>query len=87
MGIMLNPKNICFKEAVKSEIYVDKTELIKFANEKMNTLQKIFALAVQDVLVNQLLPICLWHIIVKGVILKNYLASLKLPKIKVLRSI
>ena len=32
MGVYLNPGNGMFQEAVQSEIYVDKTELIKYTN-------------------------------------------------------
>lgn len=40
MGIYLNPKNIGFREAVNSEIYVDKTGLIEYTNKCMCTEQK-----------------------------------------------
>ena len=40
MGIYLNPKNAGFKEAIRSEIYVDKTGLIEYTNKYMNTEQK-----------------------------------------------
>ena len=40
MGIYLNPGNEGFLEAVSSKIYVDKTGLIKYTNELMNTEQK-----------------------------------------------
>lgn len=40
MGIYLNPDNDGFKEAVSSEIYVDKTGLIEYTNKFMNTAQK-----------------------------------------------
>lgn len=40
MGIYLNPGNEGFWEAVSSKIYVDKTGLIKYTNELMNTEQK-----------------------------------------------
>lgn len=40
MGIYLNPKNTGFREAVSSEIYVDKTGLIAYTNTCMNTKQK-----------------------------------------------
>lgn len=40
MGIYLNPGNIDFQEAINSEIYVDKTELIKHINSKLRTQQK-----------------------------------------------
>lgn len=40
MGIYLNPDNEGFWEAVRSEIYVDKTGLIACTNKLMNTKQK-----------------------------------------------
>lgn len=40
MGIYLNPWNDGFREAVRSEIYVDKTGLIAHTNKYMNTEQK-----------------------------------------------
>ncbi len=40
MGIYLNPDNIDFQEALNSEIYVDKTGLIKHTNSKIRTSNK-----------------------------------------------
>lgn len=40
MGRFLNPDNELFREAVNSEIYVDKTELINFTNKVLNTSRK-----------------------------------------------
>ena len=40
MGIFLNPGNTAFKEAVNARIYVDKTKLIDFTNQFINTPQK-----------------------------------------------
>lgn len=40
MGIYLNPENDSFQEAVRSEIYVDKTGLIECTNKYIDTLQK-----------------------------------------------
>ena len=40
MGIYLNPGNELFAEAVRSEIYVDKTGLIKNTNRVLETSQK-----------------------------------------------
>ena len=40
MGNYLNPKNKGFWEAIRSEIYVDKTGLIAYTNKCMNTQQK-----------------------------------------------
>ncbi len=40
MGIYLNPGNIDFHKSLNSEIYVDKTELIKYTNKVINTEQQ-----------------------------------------------
>lgn len=40
MGSFLNPGNTAFKEAVNAQIYIDKTELIDFTNQFINTPQK-----------------------------------------------
>lgn len=40
MGIYLNPKNISFQMALNSEIYVDKSEMIKQTNKLINTSQR-----------------------------------------------
>lgn len=40
MGIYLNPDNTDFHEALNSEIYVDKTDLIKHTNSKIRTANK-----------------------------------------------
>lgn len=40
MGIYLNPGNKKFENAVKSEIYVDKTMLLSITNSKINTLKQ-----------------------------------------------
>ncbi|MCM1237057.1 MAG: ATP-binding protein [Ruminococcus flavefaciens] len=45
MGIYLNPKNKGFQEAVNSEIYVDKTELIAYTNKCLNTEQKFICVS------------------------------------------
>ena len=40
MGLYLNPNNDLFVEAVSSEIYVDKTGLIRYTNRVLRTQQK-----------------------------------------------
>ena len=40
MGIYLNPKNISFQMALNSEIYVDKSDMIKQTNKLINTVQR-----------------------------------------------
>ena len=37
MGILLNPENTDFQIALNSEIYVDKSELIRHTNKVINT--------------------------------------------------
>ena len=39
MGMFVNPDNSAFQVALNSEIYVDKTGLIKYTNKVLNTLQ------------------------------------------------
>ena len=41
MGVYLNPGNEKFAKAVQSEIYVDKTGLIEYTNQVINTVQMI----------------------------------------------
>ena len=36
MGRFLNPDNTAFQTALNSEIYIDKTELLKFLNKKLS---------------------------------------------------
>lgn len=45
MGIYLNPGNDGFREAVCSEIYVDKTGLIAFTNKYVSTEQKFICVS------------------------------------------
>ena len=40
MGIYVNPGNTAFKEALNSMIYVDKSGLIAYTNQVLNTKQK-----------------------------------------------
>ena len=40
MGILLNPTNIDFSRAVNSEIYIDKSELISYTNNVIDTEQR-----------------------------------------------
>jgi hypothetical protein len=45
MGIYLNPGNDAFEESISSEIYVDKTELIKYTNYVLKTMQKFICVS------------------------------------------
>ena len=40
MGIYLNPGKTAFEEAVNSEIFIDKTEMIRYLNSVLKTKQK-----------------------------------------------
>ena len=40
MGILLNPNNNDFQRAINSEIYIDKSELIKYTNNVIYTEQQ-----------------------------------------------
>ena len=40
MGVYLNPGNGAFCQAVKSEIYIDKTGLLEYTNHSLGTEQK-----------------------------------------------
>ena len=45
MGIYLNPTKIGFQDAVRSEIYVDKSELIAYTNRCIGTEQKFICVS------------------------------------------
>ena len=45
MGIYLNPRNAGFVDAIRSEIYVDKTGLIKYTNKYLGTEQKFICVS------------------------------------------
>lgn len=45
MGLYLNPDAAKFQEVVNSEIYVDKTSLIKYTNNVLHTLQKYICIS------------------------------------------
>jgi len=45
MGIYLNPGNEGFRKAIRSKIYVDKTGLIKYINEYLNTEQQYICIS------------------------------------------
>lgn len=45
MGIYLNPGNDGFLEAIRSEIYVDKTGLIAYTNKYLSTEQKFICVS------------------------------------------
>ena len=45
MGRYLNPSNHGFREALNSEIYIDKTGLVEFTNSVSDSRQKLMAVS------------------------------------------
>jgi len=45
VGFYLNPSNLGFAESLRSEIYVDKSELISYTNKVLNTKQKFICIS------------------------------------------
>ena len=45
MGVYLNPGNDMFQTAINSEIYVDKTDLIRVTNKVLGTMQKFVCIS------------------------------------------
>ena len=45
MGVYLNPGNDMFQTALNSEIYVDKTDLIRITNKVLGTMQKFVCIS------------------------------------------
>ena len=45
MGVYLNPGNNSFKQAINSKIYVDKTALIQYTNEAIDTMQRFICIS------------------------------------------
>lgn len=57
MGNYLNPGNEKFRRMIQSEIYVDKTGMIKYTNSVLDTAQTMSVSAVQEDLGSQWLRI------------------------------
>ena len=45
MGVYLNPRNSLFMKSVQSDIYVDKTEMIKYTNQLIDTMQRYICIS------------------------------------------
>ena len=73
MGRFMNPDNGAFQTTLKSEIYVDKSELIAYTNKVIGTEQAFICNSRPRRLENQLQQTCFQRIIVKVVIQKKYL--------------
>lgn len=60
-----------FQATLNAKIYVDKSGLLNYTNSVLRLQMLIYVIAVQDVLENQLRPICLRLITAEVVILKK----------------
>ena len=58
MGNYLNPDNSKFQEALNSDIYVDKTGLIRYTNSVYTLYRRTYVSADQDVSESLWLQIC-----------------------------
>ena len=73
MGIYLNPGNALFSKTLKSQIYIDKSELIEILNKKQEQENNMFVDHGLEDLEKVLMRICQLHIIQKNVTHMNYL--------------
>ena len=71
MGNFVNPGNDAFQATLNAKIYVDKSGLLNYTNSVLASTDAYICIAVQDVLENQLRPICLRLITAEVVILKK----------------
>ena len=83
MGNYLNPGNEKFRRMIQSEIYVDKTGMIKYTNSVLDTAQNYVCVSRPRRFGKSMAA----NITAAVVIQKNYLESLKLQKIKILKNI
>ena len=87
MGIYLNPGNNKFKRAVNSDIYVDKTGLIKYTNSIVDTLQSCVCVSRPRRFGKSMAADMLTAYYSKAVIPENSFPVWKLPRMKALRNI
>lgn len=87
MGNYLNPGNEKFRRMIQSEIYVDKTGMIKYTNSVLDTAQNYVCVSRPRRFGKSMAANMLTLITAAVVIQKNYLKSLKLQKIKILKNI
>ena len=71
MGNFVNPGNDAFQATLNAKIYVDKSDCLIIPIVFWRLQMLIYVIAVQDVLENQLRPICLRLITAEVVILKK----------------
>lgn len=87
MGNYLNPGNEKFRRMIQSEIYVDKTGMIKYTNSVLDTAQNYVCVSRPRRFGKSMAANMLTAYYSAVVIQKNYLESLKLQKIKILKNI
>ena len=80
MATYLNPSNGRFLQAVNSKIYIDKSQLISFTNEKINTEQKNICVSRPRRFGKSIK--CSQHITAKGAEVKRYLIVFLLQTIR-----
>ena len=87
MGIYLNPGNEQFAASVNSELYVDKTELIKYTNSRIGKDRPLICSSRPRRFGKQQLSQCLQRITVRDAALKSYLRDSRSVKTKLLKCI
>lgn len=87
MGNYLNPGNEKFRRMIQSEIYVDKTGMIKYTNSVLDTAQNYVCVSRPRRFGKSMAANMLTAYYSRGCNSKNYLKSLKLQKIKILKNI
>lgn len=87
MGIYLNPDNKGFWQAIRSKIYVDKSNLIACTNELINTEENISVSAGQDVSENPWRLRCWQPITAAAVIRQICLKGLRSSRMRHFESI
>ena len=85
MGNYLNPGNEKFRRMIQSEIYVDKTGMIKYTNSVLDTAQNYVCVSRPRRFGKSMAANMLTAYYTR--VYKNYLESLKLQKIKILKNI
>ena len=86
MGILVNPDNLAFQVALNSEIYVDKSGLIKYTNKVLNTLQAYICNSRPRRFGKSITANMLTAITAEAVIQKKCSPDWKLVKVQILRS-
>jgi hypothetical protein len=87
MGNYLNPGNEKFRRMIQSEIYVDKTGMIKYTNSVLDTAQNYVCVSRPRRFGKSMAANMLTAYYSCGCNSKELLESLKLQKIKILKNI